>query len=87
MPFGSSVTNFIGDLFPTDPLAPHAVADFARALPPSPIRGAAVSDFARNHFPTDPVHPADLGASLSDYIKLLHQVGSDGGGLGDSLIF
>lgn len=73
MPFGSSVTSFIANLFPTDPLAPQVVADFARALPPSPIKGDAVSAFVDSNFPTDPVHPAGLGASLSDYLQILLQ--------------
>lgn len=73
MPFGTTVTSYLADLFPTDPVAPQVVGDFAQALPPSPIKGAAVSDFASNHYPTDPIHPADLGQSLSDYLQILLQ--------------
>lgn len=81
MPFGTTVTSYVTDLYPTDPIAPQVVGDFAQALPPSPIRGADVSAFVDSTFPTDPLHPADLGASLSDYLQILLQpdvtVGTD----------
>jgi hypothetical protein len=74
MPFGATVTSYVADLFPTDPLAPQLVSDFAQALPPSPIRGAAVSDFASVEVRGGPpIHPHDLGQSLSDYLQILLQ--------------
>jgi hypothetical protein len=73
MPFGTTVTSYIADLFPTDPVAPQVIGDFAQALPPSPIRGALVSDFADSVLPPSPIHPTDLGASLSEYIQVLVQ--------------
>ena len=84
MPLGTPVTSYIADLYPTDPLAPQVVGDFANTLPPSPIRGVAVSDFAGNLLPPSPIHPADLGASLSEYVQLLVQPDV---GLGDGWIF
>jgi hypothetical protein len=83
MPFGGTITSFVANLFPTDPVAPQVVGDFANALPPNPIKGGAVSTFAQELFPNDPIHPAGLGSSLSDYIAILHQpdVGPGDGGL------
>lgn len=71
MPLGPTVTSYVANLFPTDPLAPQVVGDFAQALPPNPIKGKLVSLFADSTIPTDPLHPADLGQSLSDMIQLL----------------
>lgn len=71
MPLGATITSYIADLYPDDPLAPQVVGDFAQALPPNPIKGGLVSHFADSVFPTDPVHPADLGSQLSDYVQLL----------------
>jgi hypothetical protein len=82
MPFGTTVTSYVADLFPTDPLAPQVVGDFAQALPPSPIRGEAVSLFVDSALPSPPpILPTDLGSALSDYLQILLQpdvsVGSD----------
>ncbi|HVH49539.1 MAG TPA: hypothetical protein VM760_06635 [Sphingomicrobium sp.] len=84
MPLGSTVTSYVADLFPNDPIAPQVVGDFANTLPPSPIKGPAVSVFVDTLFPTDPLHPADLGSSLSDYVQILVQPDV---GLGDGWIF
>lgn len=84
MPLGTTVTSYIANLYPTDPIAPQVVGDFANTLPPSAIKGHAVSVFVDTLFPTDPVHPADLGSSLSNYVQLL--VHPDVG-LGDGWIF
>jgi hypothetical protein len=80
MPFGTTVTSYIADLFPNDPIAPQVVGDFAQALPPNPVKGELVSHFAQNLLPPNPVHPDDLGSNLSDFIKLLRQpdVGTEG---------
>jgi hypothetical protein len=83
MPLGTTVTSYIANLFPTDPLAPQVVGDFANTLPPNPIKGGIVSNFAGNLLPPNPIHPADLGASLSDYVQVL--VHHDAG-LGDGWI-
>lgn len=73
MPLGRTVTSYIANLIPTDPLAPQVVGDFAQALPPNPVKGNLVSIFADSTFPTDPTHPVDLGQSLSAMIQLLVQ--------------
>ena len=84
MPLGTTVTSFIANLYPTDPIAPQVIGDFARTLPPSPIKGAAVSAFADSTIPgPPPIHPTDLGASLSDYVQLLVRPDA---GLGDGWI-
>ena len=81
MPLGATVTSFIANLYPTDPIAPQVIGDFARTLPPNPIKGAAVSAFADSVFPTDPVQPGDpYGPSISGYVQLLVQPDA---GLGD----
>ena len=85
MPLGTTVTSYIANLFPTDPLAPQVVGDFANTLPPSPIRGEMVSHFAHTLFPTDPVQPGDpYGPAISGYIQILVQPDA---GLGDGWIF
>lgn len=85
MPLGTTVTSYVANLFPTDPVAPQVVGDFAQALPPSPIKGDLVSHFADATGPSPPpIHPADLGSSLSDYVQLLVQPDV---GLGDGWIF
>ena len=70
MPLGSIVTSYLAELYPTDPIAPQVIGDFARTLPPNPIKGAAVSAFAHS-FPTDPVHPGAIGHQLSAFIQIL----------------
>ena len=77
MPFGASVTSFLANLIPTDPLAPQVIGDFAKSYPSENVeggKGLAVSNFANGLIPTDPVHPTEVGSQLSDYIELL---GSD----------
>ena len=74
MPFGASVTSFLANLIPTDPLAPQVVGDFAKTYPTENVEGGkgfAVSSFATGLIPTDPLHPTDVGAQLSNYIHLL----------------
>lgn len=83
MPLGTTVTSYIADLYPTDPIAPQVVGDFAQALPPSPIKGDLVSDFADSLLPPSPIHPADLGANLSAFIQILVQPDV---GLGDLFV-
>lgn len=80
MPFGTTVTSFLTNLFPTDPLAPQVIGDFAQALPPNPVKGELVSHFVDSVIPTDPIRPSDIGSQLSDYIQLLRQpdVGTEG---------
>lgn len=80
MPFGATVTSFLADLIPTDPIAPQVVGDFARTLPPNPIKGELVSHFAQSVIPTDPIHSSDVGQQLSAIIQLLRQpdVGTEG---------
>lgn len=80
MPFGTTVTSYLADLIPTDPLAPQVVGDFAQALPPNPIKGELASDFAHSVIPTDPIHSSDVGANLSAIIQILRQpdVGTEG---------
>ena len=80
MPLGSTVTSYLAELYPTDPIAPQVIGDFARTLPPSPIKGAIVSDFAGNLLPPNPIHPADLGSQLSAFIQVLVRPDA---GLGD----
>jgi hypothetical protein len=79
MPFGTSLTSYIANLFPTDPVAPQVIGDFAEALPPSPIRGETISHYSDSVIPTDPVRPSDLGSQVSFYIQLtvLPDVSSD----------
>ena len=80
MPFGATVTSYLADLFPTDPIAPQVVGDFAQALPPNPIKGELVSHFAQDLFPTDPIRPTDVGQQLSAIIQVLRQpdLGTEG---------
>ncbi|HET7708807.1 MAG TPA: hypothetical protein VFK50_04635 [Sphingomicrobium sp.] len=66
MPFGTSLTSHITQLFPNDPVAPQVVGDFAQALPPNPIKGEIVSHFADGAFPNDPIHSSDIGSLVSD---------------------
>ena len=73
MPLGPTVTSYVANLFPTDPVAPQVVGDFAQALPPNPVKGDLVRAFADGIIPTDPLNPADLGQSLSAMIQLLVQ--------------
>lgn len=73
MPFGTTVTSYLADLFPNDPVAPQVIGDFAQALPPNPVKGDLVSVFADSTFPTDSTHSTDLGQSLSAMIQLLVQ--------------
>ena len=52
MPLGTTITSYIANLFPTDPVAPQVVGDFAsHLLPPSPIQptdlGSSVSAFVQ----------------------------------------
>jgi hypothetical protein len=87
MPFGRSITSFLADFYPTDPVAPQVTADFVHALPPNPVKGHAVSEFVHDLYPTDPIRPAGLGSHLSEFIKLLREddgLGDGGTGLGDS---
>lgn len=79
MPFGNTVTSYLTNLIPTDPIAPQVIGDFAQALPPNPIRGQLVSHFAQSVIPTDPIHSSDVGSLLSDMIQLLHQPDGPGG--------
>ena len=44
-PLGTTVTSYVANLFPNDPIAPQVVGDFAQALPPNPIHGELVSHF------------------------------------------
>ena len=53
MPFGTTVTSYIADLFPTDPVAPQVMGDFARTLPPNPVKGSVASHFAHDLIPND----------------------------------
>ena len=80
MPLGTTVTSYLANLIPTDPLAPQVISDFAQALPPNPVRGALVSDFVDSVFPTDPTHSSDVGSLLSDMIQILVQPDTTGGG-------
>ncbi|MDP9423246.1 MAG: hypothetical protein M3Q19_10525 [Pseudomonadota bacterium] len=73
MPLGTTITSYVANLFPTDPVAPQVVGDFAQALPPNPVKGELVSHFADSFLPPNPVHPADLGSQLSDFIQILVQ--------------
>ncbi len=84
MPFGTTVTSYIANLIPTDPLAPQVIGDFARALPPNPVKGELVSHFADSTLPPNPVHSSDVGSLLSDYIAIVR--GPDLGGDGDIFI-
>ena len=80
MPFGTTVTSYLADLIPTDPLAPQVVGDFAQALPPNPIKGELVSHFVDSVLPPNPIHSSDVGANLSAFIQILRQpdVGTEG---------
>jgi hypothetical protein len=80
MPLGTTVTSYVANLFPNDPIAPQVVGDFAQALPPNPIRGQLVSDFADSVIPTDPLHSSDVGSLLSDMIQILVQPDTTSGG-------
>jgi hypothetical protein len=74
MPLGTTVTSYIANLFPTDPVAPQVVGDFAQALPPNPVKGELVSHFADSAVPTPPpIHPSGVGTDLSVFIQILVQ--------------
>lgn len=85
MPFGRSVTTFLADFIPNDPLAPQVTADFVQALPPNPVKGDAVSTFVHELYAVDPIQPAGLGSNLSDFLRILRDdgLGDVGTGLGD----
>lgn len=73
MPLGTTVTSYVANLYPDDPLAPQVVGDFAQALPPSPIHGELVSHFADSVLPPSPIQPTDVGSQLSEIIQVLVQ--------------
>ena len=80
-PLGTTVTSYVANLFPNDPIAPQVVGDFAQALPPNPIHGELVSHFVDSAFPNDPIHSSDVGSLLSgDMIQLLVHPDTTGGG-------
>ena len=78
--FGTTVTSYLADLFPNDPVAPQVIGDFAQALPPNPIKGELVSHFVDSVLPPNPIHSSDVGANLSAFIQILRQpdVGTEG---------
>ena len=80
MPFGTTVTSYLADLFPNDPLAPQVIGDFARTLPPNPIKGELVSHFVDSVLPPNPVHSSVVGQQHSAIIQILRQpdVGTEG---------
>lgn len=76
----TTVTSYVANLFPNDPIAPQVVGDFAQALPPNPIHGELVSHFVDSAFPNDPIHSSDVGSLLSGMIQLLVHPDTTGGG-------
>ena len=80
MPFGESITSYVANLFPNDPIAPQVIGDFAEALPPNPIKGDLVSDFADDTLPPNPIHSSDVGSLVSHYIAIVQgpDLGRDG---------
>ena len=78
MAFGKIVTSFLANLYPSDSLAPNVIGDFAHLYAGTP-KGDAVSDLAAQLHSADPVHHANIGPSVSDYIQTFH-VGDPGPG-------
>ena len=85
MAFGRTITSFLTNLYFVDHLAPQVIGDFAHLCPVDPLKGAAVSDFATHLYPVNPISPANVGPSLSDFIQSFH-VGDPGPGDGGFLL-